>query len=391
MLKEIVIGGSINTDSIANLIKISSYLYEKQKYESPIVLDITFIEHIENEDVKIRYKCSISNNIIPTELPKLLEEQLYINDVYIFKKNETDIEFNLENKIQKYYYLNKESDFKSIKQALETQSKLYKINNNNSIFTTWYNNYNPKLVKSILEWFKEKYIILDNFIDNTVPSYTIKRENNNNSNNSNNNSNIEDNILRNKVMHEIKNIIDYGSQEIVLKGNNEDNKNLELNSIYSIKDENNIENAKIIIPSIVTESSGTLKMYKFYGILIKTLLNGGTLFVDELDSSFHPEIVRGIISCFKNKELNNKNAQIIFNTHNPIYLNSNIFRRDEIYFIEKDNQNYKSNLYSLVDFSTIRSDKDYMRAYLNGDFGAIPSCNLQDVILKVIKGRDLIE
>ena len=387
MLKEIVIGGSINTEFIANFIKISSYLYEKKMYESPIVLDITFIDTIDDEETKIRYKCSILNNIIPEEMPKLLKEELYINDEYIFIKDETDIKFNTENKIKKYYYLNNENDFKSIVQALDTQSKLYKINNNNSIFTSWYNNYNPQLVKHILEWFKQKYIILDNFVDNNTTSYMINKEKSTTSDI--NNISNSNNIFTNRVMNEIKNIIDYGNQEIILKSNNEDNKNLQLNSIYRIKDKENKENAIIIVPSKVSESSGTLKMYKFYDVLIHTLTIGGTLFVDELDSSFHPEIVKGIIACFKNSELNKKNAQIIFNTHNPIYLNSNIFRRDEIYFIEKNRENYKSDLYSLVDFNKIRSDKDYMKAYLNGDFGAIPSCNLQEIIFKVLRERDL--
>ena len=71
--------------------------------------------------------------------------------------------------------------------------------------------------------------------------------------------------------------------------------------------------------------------------------------------------------CFHNDEINTKGAQLIFNTHNPIFLNNSLLRRDEIKFVEKGDTG--SILYSLSDFGTngrkgVRNTEDYMKNYL---------------------------
>ena len=84
--------------------------------------------------------------------------------------------------------------------------------------------------------------------------------------------------------------------------------------------------------------------------IFAAMTTGGTLFVDEFDASIHPMAIMNLINIFHNDDININKAQLIFNTHNPIFLNSNLFRRDEIKFVEYENDS--SNIYSLADFGT---------------------------------------
>ena len=121
------------------------------------------------------------------------------------------------------------------------------------------------------------------------------------------------------------------------------------------------------------ESSGTMKFLYLTGTLIDVLETGGILFADELDSKLHPNLVCKIVSLFNSKELNPKNAQIIFNTHDTNLLSSGLFRRDQIWLIEK-NKFGEAQLYSLADFKSdkVRKTEAFEENYINGKYGAIP-------------------
>ena len=118
------------------------------------------------------------------------------------------------------------------------------------------------------------------------------------------------------------------------------------------------------------ESEGTKKLVNLAGPLVDTLQKGKVLWVDELDARMHPLMTRQLISLFNNKQSNPHGAQLIFTTHDVNLLDNTLFRRDQIWFIEKDQQQ-ASRLYSLAEF-TVRNDKDYERGYIEGLFGAIP-------------------
>lgn len=127
------------------------------------------------------------------------------------------------------------------------------------------------------------------------------------------------------------------------------------------------------------ESAGTLKMFALYPDLMDVMNKGAVYFVDELNARLHPLLVRNIILTFLNPEVNQKHAQLIFTTHDTWHLSNQLLRRDEIWFVEKDN-NGISSLYSLADFvdddgNHIRKDESYERNYLLGKYGAIPSLN----------------
>ncbi len=127
------------------------------------------------------------------------------------------------------------------------------------------------------------------------------------------------------------------------------------------------------------ESEGTQKLFAMSGPLLDTLADGDILVVDEMDARLHPLLTREIVALFNNKATNPHGAQLIFNTQDTNLLDNNLFRRDQIWFIEKDQQG-ASHLYSLAEFK-VRNDKDYERGYIQGRYGAIPYLsNLQTVI-----------
>lgn len=121
---------------------------------------------------------------------------------------------------------------------------------------------------------------------------------------------------------------------------------------------------------IKEESFGTQRFFALSRPLLEALENGRTLFVDELDASLHPKLLRHLIELFHNPQTNPKGAQLIFNTHDTTLLDGSLFRRDQIWFMEKDREGC-SHLYSLLDFSP-RQGEALAKGYLIGRYGAIP-------------------
>ena len=137
------------------------------------------------------------------------------------------------------------------------------------------------------------------------------------------------------------------------------------------------------------ESYGTIRFINMFPLVIRAILTGGTLVVDEFDASIHPMALMSIINIFHNDDINIHHAQLIFNTHNPIFLNSNLFRRDEIKFVERDDESHYSRLYSLSDFGTtgekgVRKHADYMKNYFVSEYGAIKDIDFTPIFEEII-------
>jgi len=118
------------------------------------------------------------------------------------------------------------------------------------------------------------------------------------------------------------------------------------------------------------ESEGTKKLFSFAGPIIYILREGGILIIDELDSRLHPLITETIVELFNSKETNPNNSQLVFMTHDTNLLNNQLFRRDQIWFVEKD-QYEATDLYSLVEYDISENDS-YKTDYIKGRYGAIP-------------------
>lgn len=130
------------------------------------------------------------------------------------------------------------------------------------------------------------------------------------------------------------------------------------------------ESGEVVSFPVHEESSGTQKFFAFAGPWIDLLAKGRVLFVDELDTSLHPLMVRFLIGLIQSPAINRRNAQLVFTTHDTSVLDTEIFRRDQVWFVEKDHAQ-ASRLYPLSDFSP-RKGEALEKGYLNGRYGALP-------------------
>ncbi|MEM7594102.1 MAG: ATP-binding protein [Cyanobacteria bacterium P01_A01_bin.83] len=118
------------------------------------------------------------------------------------------------------------------------------------------------------------------------------------------------------------------------------------------------------------ESEGTRKLFAFAGPILYTLKKGRVLLIDELDARLHPLITKTIVKLFNSQETNPNNAQLIFMIHDTNLLNNKLFRKDQIWFAEKDRYE-ATDLYSLVEYE-LPNDASFEYDYIKGRYGAIP-------------------
>ncbi len=134
------------------------------------------------------------------------------------------------------------------------------------------------------------------------------------------------------------------------------------------------------------ESEGTKKLLYLLGPWYDTLNNGKVLIVDELDSRLHSHLTLRLIDFFHKYNVNN--AQLICAVHDISLLNKETFRRDQIWFVEK-NQFGASELISLADFKTdtVRNKSAFDKNYLEGKYGAIPYFNIDTKLNRLLYGE----
>lgn len=141
-------------------------------------------------------------------------------------------------------------------------------------------------------------------------------------------------------------------------------------SMHTQYDDEGNEVKLINFPFKKNESEGTIKYFSLAYPIIDALDNGKRLIIDEFDSKMHPLLTCRIIALFNSKETNPKNAQLIFTTHDTNLLSASIFRRDQIWFTQKDRFG-ATELYSLAEYK-VRNDASFEKDYLSGKYGAIP-------------------
>lgn len=150
-------------------------------------------------------------------------------------------------------------------------------------------------------------------------------------------------------------------------------KNIDLKVKQKVYD-NNWENYTMSDFGFELESAGTRKLFEIAGPIISAINNGSVVLIDEIDARLHPALVRHLVMMFNSLSQNPNNAQLICNTHDVTLLDEDI-RRDQIYFLEKDEYGV-SKLYSLCDFKGIRKNSKILKQYLLGVYGALP--NIKD-------------
>ena len=139
--------------------------------------------------------------------------------------------------------------------------------------------------------------------------------------------------------------------------------------IYFVYEDNQKQKYKL---EYYEQSAGTQKILSMFFPIYNLLNNGGVMIIDELDITLHYSLIKEIIKMFNSVEYNRKNAQLIFTTHNLLLLDFNLFREDQIWFLENNDVSTGTELYSLSDIEGYEKNKYLLRDYLNGNFGGIP-------------------
>jgi len=164
----------------------------------------------------------------------------------------------------------------------------------------------------------------------------------------------------------------------------EDSFKIDIKTIHKKYDAKNKVKGTVEFDMRSQESAGTNKLFNISGPVFDALNDGGVLVIDELDASLHPLLTLAVTKLFNSGEHNPNNAQLIFATHDTNLLYYGNYRRDQIYFVEKDKYG-ASELYSLVEYKeegkTIRKDRSFEKDYIEGRYGAIPFIgNLSNVM-----------
>lgn len=333
------------------------------KYCEPVLFSIDFIE----SSLLIHYALSLDLGCFldDTYPRKVLKEELYVNGDKIFDRGE-GLSFGNLKSINSYLVETnnlKDSSILEISKNSLNDEELFLTNGFKLIFS-------QSFVKLITDWFAKKFMVIyradslqliRRFVDPQKQTVFVEKTTNNAA----------------KLFGINSNALGY----VV----NDDDDDAKLCSIF----QNAKDKKSAVLSAEIFESYGTIRFVNMFPLVIRALLTGGTLVVDEFDASIHPMALMSIINIFHNDDINVHHAQLIFNTHNPIFLNSNLFRRDEIKFVERDEDSNNSVIYSLSDFGTtgekgVRKHEDYMKNYFISQYGAIKDIDFTPIFEELI-------
>ncbi|MCD7885195.1 MAG: ATP-binding protein, partial [Lachnospiraceae bacterium] len=313
---------------------------------------------------------------------KIVEEVLCINEENIFIRDEENKIFVDVNSLMKKGYISKdEEDFSErliskLNQTLDDQKLVVSGAISNLVDKKYFENFH--------EWF-QKFNVIMNANDMSFKQKDLKTILNKNSSKSG-----RRNIFESASVKEIMEIAEFGNQKIGFISET-DNDDLSMCSMYRVplkegETEKKEYAISMIVDSELMESRGTIHLIRLLQPFIDVLSNGGVIVLDEMDASLHFEIVVSLIRIFNNKEINKNGAQLIFNTHNPIYLDGELLRHDQIVMVEKRKGDMVSEIYSLSDYK-LRPEERILKNYLNGKYGALPHMDLEIAFKHILESE----
>lgn len=367
VFKEIVLKGNIRNSDELRSPNISEGKLELipnnlNRCPKPTKFYIRFVEG----ELLVEYEIKIDLGLfLDRNYQRRIEfESLRINDKTIYERTDKIVFFNLKS-IEKYLineFRENEESAKAIARNNLNETELFLTNGFKMMFSS-------KLVSFILEWFEEKFIVIYRADAAEIKSKLDNTEGGK--------------VFINRTTNDAAKLFGINSNALgyVVP---EDGGEPQLCSIF--KDNG------VAIPAKHFESYGTVRFINMFPLILKALVEGSVLVMDEFDANIHPMALMNIINIFHDDDINKKNAQLIFNTHNPIFLNANIVRRDEIKFVERDDETHLSTHYSLSDFKTsgsngVRKADDYLKHYFLGRYGAVKDIDFYDLFETLIKNN----
>lgn len=336
------------------------------KNSLPTEFMITFIE--DNQIIKYELVMEVGTFLEADYDRRIIKETLYVDENVIFNR-ENGIHIGCLDAIKEYLTQSINDNMDGISVIANNS-----LNKEELFLTNGFKLlYSHNLVKLIVDWFTNKFMVIcradslqliKRFSDPQKPTIYIE-----------------------KTTNKAAGIFGINSNALGYLAN-EDDSGAKLCSIF--KDDKNEKLATI--SAELFESYGTIRFINIFPLVLKAIITGGTLIVDEFDASIHPMALMNIINIFHNDDINVNHAQLIFNTHNPIFLNSNLLRRDEIKFVERDDETHLSVMYALSDFGTtgdkgVRKHDDYMQHYFVSEYGAIKDIDFTPIFEEILEQR----
>lgn len=349
-------------DHVSSAMTMAPFAFRDEA--KPVSFDISFTYNRN----KYKYRLSIYlGRFLEKRIDRYIEnEQLFVNDSLVYTRSKNSVDYlDLKSILT---YLN--SGFEDIESDKIQQMMSNNISYESLLLTTDFNSFcSKRIVSDIVEWFASHFLVV-NSADRTRFLPTLPDN--------------EGQALINTYINRIAQEAGIIGSDFAYVSDPETHRT-KLFSVLKKNDERiyGLEADRI-------ESIGTMRLVSIMPAIIAALRRGAALIMDELDTSLHPMMVMNIISIFHNDSVNRRGAQLIFNTHNPIYLNHDLLRRDEIKFVERDKKTKSSSLYALSDFkangtASVRKTSDYMKNYFINRYGAIEDVDFTDIIAEILR------
>ncbi|MBT3319595.1 MAG: ATP-binding protein [Clostridia bacterium] len=374
VLKSIVKRGHIrNEENESNSRNIAQYKLElipniKSRRNTPVKFRIKFI----CESYLVDYSLSIvlGRFLDLSTARKVAEEKLMINNKIVFLRKNNSLKIgSIESIIGKKYFAD------NFNKAAIKESAEHNLDEKELFLNSFKALYSNTFTSLILNWFEQNLYIIYNA--NTLKSYPEIEQK-------------ADDKEALAIDEEVnKAVSEFGfTGDILAYEKRGDSEETEPISIIRGKDKR-----AMVLNLEVFESYGTMRFANIFPLLREAMFYGNTIVIDEFDASLHPMALMSIINVFHNEDINKKGAQLIFNTHNPIFLNRNLFRRDEIKFVERNEESGVFEHYSLADFGTsgetsVRNTENYLNNYFVSKYGAIKDIDFTPVFERIMREGD---
>lgn len=349
-LQKFIFNSSKETQAKEN-IKVDVFKLNTANRKKPATFEIIFIHN----NIQYRYGFEITEKRVVSEWffykPKTKEIELFYRDYQEFElhkalmnksKNLVDSKMIRENVL----FLSVAAQFNeelatNVMEWLKTMNIISGIKEREFELFTIKQLEKPKEKKRILEFLKYADLGIDDLLI----------------------TNIDIESLPENIPESLKKSIEKDNSHVKIVG--------DIKTVHRVYNNELLKTDEIVVFSMdEDESSGTNKFFALSGPILDTLENGKILIIDELDAKLHPLLVLHIINLFNSSDTNKKDAQLIFASHDTNLLKYGNFRRDQIWFTEK-NRYGEVEFYSLSDIK-IRKDEEYERNYIDGKYGAIP-------------------
>ncbi|WP_230976954.1 AAA family ATPase [Proteiniclasticum sediminis] len=363
VMKDIVLSGSLEAD-LPSLKNLELYPFAYLEADMPMKFTIDFL----SKEQRMEYEFEIMVSSFKKENRRIVSESLTLIDrssqkTNIYQREGNRVQINHAKKALAIIGFD-------LKLLRSFERKINENVDDSELFLAraFKSTISSELADIVLDFFKDELVVVSDFTlkkANLIFSMQDKPQ--------------KDFLAWNDVLEGFVKRADFGPQDIAFRPNKTESNDtsMELISVYHYKDKH------VMIPAELMESRGTLKLLDFALPFNGLFKAGGVFILDEFDAAIHPEMIKGILALFNDRELNQAGAQLIFTTHNPIYLNNQIFRRDQIRFVEKDTDTYESILYSLADFGSeeVRNDHNYLINYFKGNYGALPFIDFSTLLV----------